>query len=63
MVVLSQKDCHAMGITVPIVPGIMPIQSFKAFKSMTEYCKCRVPKAIMDKLKPIKDDDGTVETP
>ena len=54
------KDCHEMGIEVPIVPGIMPIQSFKAFKSMTEYCKCTVPKAILDRLKPVKDDDAAV---
>ena len=54
------KDCRTMGIEVPIVPGIMPIQSFKAFKSMTEYCQCTVPKAIMDRLKPIKDDDAAV---
>ena len=41
------KDCHTAGITCPIVPGVMPIQSFKAFKSMTEYCNCAVPSGIM----------------
>ena len=27
--------CRAVGITVPIIPGIMPIQNYTGFKRMT----------------------------
>jgi hypothetical protein len=37
-------DCRAIGITVPIVPGIMVIQAYAGFKRMTAFCKARVPK-------------------
>ena len=53
-------DCKIVGIECPIVPGIMPILSFKAFKSMTKYCKCTVPDRMMNKLRPLKDDDAAV---
>ncbi len=53
-------NCKRVGINCPVVPGIMPIQSFKAFKSMTKYCKCTVPERMMNKLRPLKDDDAAV---
>merc|ERR1719316_1005648 len=31
--------CRKMGITIPILPGIMPIQSFGGFTRMTGLCK------------------------
>ena len=54
------KDCQAAGINVPIIPGIMPIQNFRAFKAMTEYCKCQIPNVLLEKLKEQKDDDEAV---
>jgi len=40
-------DCRAYGINVPIMPGIMLIQSFGGFKRMTSMCKSRVPAELM----------------
>jgi methylenetetrahydrofolate reductase (NADPH) len=54
------KDCKAAGITAPIIPGIMPIQNFRAFKAMTEYCKCQIPDELLNQLKKHKDDDEAV---
>jgi hypothetical protein len=31
------KKCRAAGISVPIIPGIMPIQNYTGFKRMTQY--------------------------
>jgi methylenetetrahydrofolate reductase (NADPH) len=42
------------GVTIPILPGIMPIQSFGGFKRMTDLCKTKVPEFILDDLEPIK---------
>ena len=56
-----EKDCRAIGITVPIVPGIMPIQNFGGFKRMTGFCKTDVPQEITDALEAIKEDDVKVK--
>ena len=48
------KECRDRGITVPILPGIMPIQSFGGFHRMTILCKTFVPERIKDALEPIK---------
>ncbi|KAG0065574.1 hypothetical protein BGZ89_008199 [Linnemannia elongata] len=55
------KECRTRGITVPIVPGIMPIQSFGGFNRMTSLCKTFVPDRIKDALEPIKEDDQAVK--
>lgn len=54
------KKCRAIGIKCPIVPGIMPIQSYPGFKKMTGFCKTKVPQEISDALEPIKDDPDAV---
>lgn len=51
----------AMGIDIPILPGIMPIQNYSGFKRMTNLCKTYVPKHIYKDLEPIKDDDLAVK--
>ncbi|KAF1780120.1 FAD-linked oxidoreductase-like [Phytophthora cactorum] len=43
------KECRAVGITVPIIPGIMPIQNYGGFERMTSFCnttclRSRVPR-------------------
>ncbi|KAJ1721946.1 methylenetetrahydrofolate reductase (NAD(P)H) met13 [Coemansia erecta] len=53
--------CRAAGITIPILPGIMPIQNYGGFKRMTDLCRISVPQAIWDRLEPIKDDDQAVK--
>lgn len=55
------KECRAIGITIPILPGIMPIQNYQSFRRMTNLCKARVPQLILDALEPIKSDDAAVK--
>lgn len=54
-------NCRAAGITVPIVPGIMPIQNYGGFVRMTSFCNTFVPPAITDALAPIQDNDEAVK--
>ncbi len=42
------------GIACPIIPGIMPIQTFGGFKRMTTLCKTFVPPHINETLDPIQ---------
>ncbi|KAK4793856.1 hypothetical protein SAY86_011850 [Trapa natans] len=35
------NDCRQMGITCPVVPGIMPINNYKGFLRMTGFCKTK----------------------
>ena len=56
------KRCREYGITCPIIPGIMPIQSFSTFTKMTKYCGVDVPQSIFDRLAVAdKDDDEAVK--
>ena len=52
-------DCRAVGIGVPIIPGIMMISNYSGFKRMLGFCKTRVPQAVSDRVESLKDDkDG-----
>jgi methylenetetrahydrofolate reductase (NADPH) len=55
------KECRQIGIHCPIIPGIMPIQSYSVFEKMTRYCNIKVPQSIWDRLNPAKDDDEAVK--
>lgn len=54
-------ECRKVGIKCPIIPGIMPIQSYGGFTRMTTLCKTLVPKHITEELEPIKNDDQAVK--
>jgi len=48
------KEIRAAGITVPVLPGIMPLNNYGGLKRMCGFCKTRIPPAMemaMDKLK------------
>eukprot|EP00002_Diphylleia_rotans_P034882 TRINITY_DN753_c0_g1_i5.p1 TRINITY_DN753_c0_g1~~TRINITY_DN753_c0_g1_i5.p1 ORF type:complete len:471 (+),score=95.75 TRINITY_DN753_c0_g1_i5:77-1489(+) len=55
------EDCRRIGITCPIIPGIMPIHSYAGFSRMTDFCKTDIPQKIKDELEPIKDDEEAVK--
>jgi len=52
--------CREVGITVPIVPGIMPIHTFAGWKRMTTLGKTLIPPKMAEELEAIKDDDQAV---
>ncbi|CAO1616975.1 unnamed protein product [Jaminaea pallidilutea] len=54
------KQVRDAGITCPIVPGVMPIQTYGGFERATERFGTLVPQYFRDALSPIKDDDEKV---
>merc|ERR1719160_93807 len=56
-----KRKCRNAGINVPILPGMMPIQSFGGFNRMTSLCKTKVPPEIHARLEPVKDNEEGVK--
>lgn len=53
---------RAAGISVPVVPGIMPIVSHSGVKRMTSMCGCEIPPELNAELEQVgKDDVATQE--
>lgn len=48
------------GITIPIVPGIMPIQTWNGFQKATRMADTVIPQHMLDALEPIKNNDEEV---
>lgn len=55
------KNVRARGITVPIVPGVMPLNAYKGFKNMTGFCKTRIPPAMAATVESLKGDEQKAE--
>ncbi|EPY50818.1 methylenetetrahydrofolate reductase Met9 [Schizosaccharomyces cryophilus OY26] len=54
------KKVRKMGITVPIFPGIMPIQAWDSFIRRAKWSGVKIPQHFMDTLLPVKDNDDDV---
>ncbi|KAI0098096.1 methylenetetrahydrofolate reduct [Hypoxylon sp. NC0597] len=48
------------GITVPIIPGIMPIATYASFLRRANHMNCKIPEEWMAALEPVKNDDAAV---
>ncbi|KAM7255490.1 hypothetical protein ACFE04_008388 [Oxalis oulophora] len=55
------NDCRQIGINCPIIPGIMPISTYRGFSRMTSYCKTKVPAEITAAVEPIKDNEEALK--
>ncbi|KAG0131105.1 methylenetetrahydrofolate reductase-domain-containing protein [Tuber indicum] len=54
------RKCRDIGITVPIIPGIMPIHTYAAFMRRATWTKCHIPEKWLYLLEPVKNDDVAV---
>lgn len=45
------------GVTVPVIPGVLPVSSAKQTKRFTEMCGARLPEPFLKRLDEIGDDD------
>ncbi|MEO7600076.1 MAG: methylenetetrahydrofolate reductase [NAD(P)H] [Opitutus sp.] len=54
--------CRAAGISVPIVPGIMPVLSLKQIQRFTTMCGASLPQKLITRLEAGADNTDVVET-
>ena len=53
-------DCEAMGIDIPIVPGIMPIGRFSQLARFSDACGAEIPRWMRKKLEGYGDDTASI---
>ena len=53
-------ECQALGITIPIVPGIMPISNFTQLARFSDACGAEIPRWIRLKLQSYGDDIASI---
>ena len=53
-------ECAAMGVDIPIVPGIMPIGRFAQLARFSDACGAEIPRWIRRKLEGYGDDSASI---
>jgi methylenetetrahydrofolate reductase (NADPH) len=53
-------ECEAMGLDLPIVPGIMPIGRFSQLARFSDACGAEIPRWIRKKLEGYGDDSAAI---
>ena len=53
-------DVRALGVTVPITPGIMPIANFSQLKRFSEQCGAEIPRWIARRMASYGDDADSI---
>jgi methylenetetrahydrofolate reductase (NADPH) len=51
------EDCRAIGIDIPIVPGMLPIRSAAQCRRFTSMCGAKIPPRLDELLTSVEDDD------
>jgi methylenetetrahydrofolate reductase (NADPH) len=55
-------ECEALGVTLPIVPGIMPIGNFSQLARFSDACGAEIPRWIRLKLASFADDTTAIRS-
>jgi len=53
-------EARALGVTVPIVPGIMPISNFTQLRRFSEACGAEIPRWLSKRMAAYGDDAGSI---
>lgn len=53
-------ECRAAGITLPIVPGVMPIGNFSQLARFSDACGAEIPRWMRLKLEGYRDDAASI---
>ncbi len=53
-------ECEAAGITIPIVPGIMPIGNFAQLARFSDACGAEIPRWLRFRLESFHDDRASI---
>jgi methylenetetrahydrofolate reductase (NADPH) len=56
------ERCRGAGITIPIVPGIMPVLSLKQIQRFTTMCGATLPQKLITRLEAAAENTDVVET-
>jgi len=51
-----RDQCQSLGITVPIVPGILPVTNFAQIQRITSLCGAKLPEKFSDELQSCGED-------
>jgi methylenetetrahydrofolate reductase (NADPH) len=54
------NDCRALDIQVPIIPGILTIQSYDSLRHICKLSKLEIPKEIIEEMEKIKGNDEAI---
>jgi methylenetetrahydrofolate reductase (NADPH) len=54
------EDARRAGITVPIVPGIMPVSNFSQLRRFSELCGAEIPRWIATRMAGLGDDVAAI---
>ncbi|KAJ2890105.1 methylenetetrahydrofolate reductase 1, partial [Coemansia aciculifera] len=55
------KKCRAKGIACPIVPGVLPVQSYQSFRRLVHLTKVAVPEELQQALDAVRANDQAVK--
>ncbi len=55
-------ECEALGIALPIVPGIMPIANFSQLARFSDACGAEIPRWLRMKLQGYADDTASIRS-
>ena len=53
-------DVRALGIDIPVVPGIMPISNFTQLRRFSDACGAEIPRWIEQRMRGFGDDAGAI---
>jgi methylenetetrahydrofolate reductase (NADPH) len=56
------EECEALGLDLPIVPGIMPIANFSQLARFSDACGAEIPRWIRLKLASFGDDSASIRS-
>ena len=54
-------DCAELGVTLPIVPGIMPISNFSQLSRFSAACGAEIPRWLSRKMESYLDDTASIK--
>lgn len=54
-------DCAALGVTLPIVPGIMPISNYSQLSRFSAACGADIPRWLARKMESYMDDTASIK--
>jgi len=55
------EQCHKLGITIPIVPGLMPIGKFSQLARFSDTCGAEIPRWMRKTLESYGDDTASIQ--